>query len=313
MQSKRIEALKHSLDNGRVLLIDGGLATQLEHQGHDLNHPMWSAKLLLEDPDAIINAHLAYLRAGAQCIITSSYQASVAGFETLGLSKEKAIDALKLSVTLAKKAVDSYVEESSTASRPFVAASIGPYGAYLADGSEYRGNYGVSDETLYKFHSQRMSLLAQAGADFFACETIPSIQEAKVIATLLTENNQPGWISFSCQNLSQICEGSLFTDAIVSVENCAEIIAVGINCTAPEYVESLLKRGQQVTRKPLLVYPNSGECYHPDSKTWDGNADPQSSATSALRWVNAGASIIGGCCRMGPDHIKAMSEALKDR
>ncbi|TRX56776.1 homocysteine S-methyltransferase [Thalassomonas sp. M1454] len=290
-------------------IIDGGLATELEAQGHNLNHILWSAKLILEDPQAIIDAHLAYLNAGAKCIISASYQASIDGFTSLGLSQGQAIEAIKDSVELARAAVDIFHKQNPTFFKPLVAASVGPYGAYLADGSEYTGKYGLTDHQLKEFHQQRLDILSATSADLLACETIPSQQEAKVLNQLISVQDKPAWLCFSCKNEQHISDGSLLSESVKLLENNPNIIALGINCTAPQYLPALIDSLSTTTKKYIIVYPNSGEHFHSDTKTWHGTADPQECAEAAKAWINAGASIIGGCCRMGPEHIKAISES----
>ncbi|MEE9573445.1 MAG: homocysteine S-methyltransferase, partial [Candidatus Neomarinimicrobiota bacterium] len=176
------------------LLIDGGLSNLLEKHGHNLNHKLWSAKLLASEPEAIIEAHLAYLESGSHCITTSSYQATIPGFISIGYDMVTAEALIKKSVQLAENAIKRFRAKDF---KPLIAASIGPYGAYLADGTEYHGNYGVSDETLREFHEHRITLLDHSNADILACETIPSFQEAKVLAEMLKDTNKPAWVSFS--------------------------------------------------------------------------------------------------------------------
>ena len=181
------------------LLIDGGLSNVLEKQGCNLNHKLWSAKLLETNPEAIIQAHLTYLKFGTRCITTSSYQASIPGFMANGHDRITAEALILKSIQLAEIAIKRFEELGYNDFKPLIAASIGPYGAYLADGSEYHGNYGVTDETLREFHLDRIKLLDRSKADFFACETIPSFQEAKVLAEILKQTNKSAWVSFSCQ------------------------------------------------------------------------------------------------------------------
>lgn len=289
-----------------LVIIDGGLATELERQGYNLNHPLWSAKLLLENPKAIINAHLAYLHAGAKCVISASYQASIAGFMSLGVTEDEAEQAIKLSVELAREAVELYHQQHPSKTKPLVAASVGPYGAYLANGSEYTGEYTISDDALTEFHRKRLQLLASTSADLLACETIPNQQEARVLNLLIAEQNKPAWISFSCKSNSQISDGSPLVASAELLENNDKIVAVGINCTSPQLIADLISALHHRSSKRIIVYPNSGECFHADTKTWHGTADPMECAFAAQQWHSLGASIIGGCCRMGPEHIKAM-------
>lgn len=297
-----------------VILLDGGLSNQLEAQGLDLNSELWSAKLLLNNPAAIIEAHRHYLTAGADCIITASYQASILGFKKLGLSQKQAEAAITLSVDLACQAVEEHiVTQDLNYLRPLIAASIGPYGAYLADGSEYNGSYGVSNQQLSDFHSRRLELLDQSCADVLACETIPSLQEAKVLTQLLRKLNTPAWVSFSCQNGQQLNDGSAVEDVAVLFSQHPKVIAVGVNCTSPQYINELITRIKSVVNnKAVVVYPNSGENFDAMTKTWHGTSSPLSCAHAAKSWIESGASIIGGCCRMGPEHIQAMKAHVSD-
>ncbi len=293
------------------VILDGGLATELEAQGHDLNHPLWSAKLLLENPKAIVDAHLAYLNAGAECVISASYQASVEGFTSLGLNNLQAEQAIADSVALARQAVNQYQENHPNNKAPIVAASVGPYGAYLADGSEYHGNYQCTEAELYDFHKQRLKLLTSTSAELLACETIPSLLEANVLSNLLSELNKPFWLSFSCQNGEQINDGHLIKDAVNAIKGNPNLVAIGVNCTSPVYIEELIGNIKEQCDIPILVYPNSGEEYNPQTKTWHGTTNPDDCALAAKKWLQKGAHIIGGCCRMGPDHIKAIKAKIK--
>ncbi|NMP15611.1 homocysteine S-methyltransferase [Thalassotalea sp. Y01] len=299
------------LNQGNTLLLDGGMSNQLEEQGFDLNNSLWSAQLLLSAPTAIVAAHLHYLKSGAQCVITASYQASVAELTKLGLSENQASDLIVSSVTLAQHAVEQFMQLNPDAMRPFVAASIGPYGASLADGSEYHGNYGVSDEVLKTHHQTQMSLLTQTDADMLACETVPSLQEARVLTELLNKQTKPAWLSFSCKNGQQLNDGTPIEECVAALRDSANPIAFGVNCTNPTYMVELIERIKSVCNdKFIVVYPNSGEDYDAQSKTWHGTATPNECGLASEQWLNAGANIIGGCCRMGPKHIASIKAAL---
>jgi homocysteine S-methyltransferase len=292
------------------LLLDGGLSNELEHQGHDLNHKLWSAKLLATNPEAITAAHLAYLNAGAGCIITSSYQATIAGFQAMGYSQAEAEGFLLTSVVVAENAVNLYKSMSYTP--PLIAASIGAYGAYLADGSEYRGDYNITDAALKAFHEPRIKLLDTSNADFFACETIPSFQEAKVLGEILESTQKSAWLSFSCKDAEHINDGTPIAECADYFKNHPKIFAIGVNCTAPKHISGLIKALKSASGdKKIVVYPNSGEVYHADSKTWSGFSDPNFCTLMAAEWLDLGADIIGGCCRMGPKHIEAIGKAIK--
>jgi len=293
------------------LLIDGGLSNELERQGCNLNHKLWSAKMLETNPEAIIQAHLAYLFAGAQCITTSSYQASVPGFMALGCDKTMAESYILKSVHLAEEALKRFSTIDSISSKPLIAASIGPYGAYLADGSEYHGNYNISDKQLRVFHLSRIRILDRSNADFFACETIPSFQEAKVLAEILKWTQKSAWISFSCKDENHINDGTPIKECVTFLESHSNIFAIGANCTSPNYISGLIRSIKSESgSKQIVVYPNSGEAYSAESKTWLGVSDPELFLEMAKEWLQLGANIIGGCCRIGPDHIKCIGELL---
>ena len=293
------------------LLIDGGLSNVLESNGHDLNNKLWSAQLLETDPEAIIQAHCAYLVSGAQCITTASYQASVQGFMEMGRD-QKASEALLLnSVELAEKAIERALTLGHINTKPLVAASVGPYGAFLADGSEYRGDYGVSEEVLKEFHADRIRLLDNSNADIIACETIPSFKEAKVLGGLLNQTNKPSWISFSCKNGKQLNDGTAIDECVSLFAEHRKVFAVGVNCTAPKHVSALIIAiKNKCGSKKIVVYPNSGEAYNAKSKTWMGTSDPELFTRMAEEWIALGADIIGGCCRIGPDHIGAIRQKV---
>ncbi|MFY0685776.1 MAG: homocysteine S-methyltransferase [Cyclobacteriaceae bacterium] len=291
------------------VLIDGGLSNVLEEQGCDLNHPLWSAKLIHEHPDQIIDVHYKYLLAGAQIITTASYQASIPGYLAQGFDQKSAEAAISRSVGLAEEAILRAKSSGHIDYDPLIAGSIGPYGAYLADGSEYRGNYGVSQKDLIAFHKDRLTLLNRSNAHILACETIPSLQETKVLSKLLQATTKPSWISFSCKNESQINDGSTIEEAVEVIAHNSNVFAVGINCTAPQHVSGLIKRIKSCTStKKVIVYPNSGEAYNSTTKTWIGLSEPDQFVQMAREWKFLGADLIGGCCRIGPAHIRNMCD-----
>ncbi|MCK5674213.1 MAG: homocysteine S-methyltransferase [Spirochaetales bacterium] len=299
------------LETYSMMILDGAFATELEHRGCDLNDPLWSAKVLMENPEIIGKVHTDYYNAGADCVITASYQATYEGFEKRGLSGKEAEELIQLSVRIAAEARDSFWAETRNRKgrpKPLVAASVGPYGAFLADGSEYRGNYGLTVDELMNFHRKRLKTLIEAGPDILACETIPCLDEAKALTFLLEEN--PGvytWISFSAKDGRHINSGEEISACAEWLNNHKQVAAVGINCTAPKYMESLVSEIKKSTDKPVILYPNSGEEYLPDSKTWNGASIVESYSESAQGWYKSGASIIGGCCRTKPSDIKEIS------
>jgi len=301
------------LEDRPFLIIDGALATELERRGADLNDPLWSAKCLLERPDLVSAVHRDYFMAGADLATTATYQATFEGFERRGITPGGAARLMREAVALAAAARDEFwsaLENRGDRARPLIAASIGPYGAMLADGSEYRGRYGVSDAELAAFHAPRLRLLAQSGADLLACETIPCLREAIVISRLLEEHPAiSAWVSFSCRDGAHNAEGEPIADCAAAMDGNPRICAVGVNCTRPREVASLLHRMRERTDKPLAAYPNSGERYDALRKSWSGEAVRTSFGDYAREWYRAGARLIGGCCRTTPDDIRAIYAA----
>lgn len=305
---KNKTAFVERLVTGSPILLDGGLSNQLEAQNMDLNNELWCASLLIENPQEIVKAHKHYLDAGADCVTTASYQASYTGFESVGLSIEESNQLILKSVLLAKEAITNFMaEKTDKQAKPFIAASVGPFGASRADGSEYHGNYGVTDKELADFHRARLMLLDQSEADVLACETIPSFQEVKVLGDLLLQVKTPAWISFSCRDGQSLNDGTAVEHVVKQFIDHPTVVAVGINCTPPQFAEELVARIKQILpNKAVVVYPNSGETYDPTDKSWHGTTSPYACGQASQNWVKNGARIIGGCCRMGPEHIRAM-------
>ena len=302
------------LEHQGVLILDGGLATELEERGHDLNHPLWSARLLIDNPAEIAAVHRTYLEAGADCIISASYQSSIAGLAAEGLSEKAAKSMIQETVAIACQVRDDFMNtiEDDSRIRPLVAASIGPYGAFLANGAEFRGDYKISKKMLKDFHQPRWELLSQTSADIFACETIPSIDEAEVLRILLDESPEVcAWVSFSCKDGTHISDGTAIKECLSLFEDCPNLLAIGINCTSPAHILSLITQINQYNMsKLIIVYPNSGEHFDNVHKKWIGERSSQDFGKLALEWYTSGARIIGGCCRTGPDHISVIRNAL---
>ncbi|MBB3056785.1 homocysteine S-methyltransferase [Mucilaginibacter gotjawali] len=292
------------------VILDGAMATELESRGAHLNHALWSAKLLTEDPELIKQVHYDYLLAGADVITTASYQASFEGFAKNGYSTEQAVELMELSSKLAFEALDEAMKVMPRKVKPLIAGSVGPYGASLADGSEYRGNYGVSIEFLKSFHRQRMKVLIETGVDLLACETIPCLDEAIALKEVLAEfPGTQAWISFSCKDDRHISSGEDFADAVKLLDQTDHVIAIGINCTAPQYIESLIKIGKANTSKAILVYPNKGEVYDAVDKIWLPSITNHAHfIDDAKVWYAAGSTIIGGCCRTTPADISQLKQ-----
>ncbi|MBN8251018.1 homocysteine S-methyltransferase [Priestia flexa] len=306
--------IQHILHTHPLIVLDGALATELERYGCDLNDSLWSAKVLVEKPEAIKQVHKDYFAAGADCAITASYQTTIEGFAKRGINKEEAIRLMKLSAELAIEARDEFwqTNQTNTRPKPLVAGSVGPYGAYLADGSEYTGDYSLTEEELIGFHRPRIKALLEAGVDLLACETIPSLQEAKAIVRVLKEfPDAYAWVSFSAKDEEHISNGTVAAACAEWLSSHEQVVAVGINCTPPQYVKSLIKSMKAKTKTPLLVYPNSGEQYDPTSKTWGGVEAEQSYQCFASDWRQAGAQLIGGCCRTTPEDIESITKLTR--
>jgi homocysteine S-methyltransferase len=295
-----------------LVILDGALATELERRGCDLNDPLWSAKILLEQPDVIYQVHLDYFRAGADCATTASYQATFAGFEKRGLTHAQARALIQKSVQIAMQARDAFWSDAQNRvgrARPFVAASIGPYGAFLHDGSEYRGDYAWSEIELMDFHRERMATLIDAGADMLACETIPTLVEARALVRLLDEfPSMSAWFSFTARDGEHISHGEPFAEVVAEIAPHPQVAAIGVNCSSPRYISLLVQIARQATDKPIVVYPNSGETYDVTTNTWQGTIACADFGPQTREWYELGARVIGGCCRTTPDHIREIAQ-----
>lgn len=285
-----------------ITVLDGGLATELEAQGHDLSGPLWSAKMLRDEPEAIAAAHRAFFEAGAQVAISASYQASFPGFESVGIGPERAAALMRRSVTIAQNVRDELRPDGG-----LVAASVGPYGATLMDGSEYRGDYDLGVEELREFHRPRLETLATAGAELFAVETIPCLAEVEAICAELAGSRHPAWMSFSVRD-GRLASGEPLEEAFRMASDVEEVVAVGVNCCPPADVAPALEIAHAVTTKPLLAYPNSGQTWNAQTREWEGES--RFSLSMVATWKRLGAKTIGGCCRVTPDDIRALATYL---
>ncbi|KAI4357822.1 hypothetical protein L6164_001746 [Bauhinia variegata] len=309
---------------GGCAITDGGFATQLERHGASINDPLWSALCLIKDPNLIKKVHLEYLEAGADILVTSSYQATLPGFLSKGLSIEEGEELLERSVKLAIEARDSFWNSLKSNlghkhRRALVAASIGSYGAYLADGSEYKGCYGpdVNLEKLKDFHRRRLQVLVKAGPDILAFETIPNKLEAQACVELLEEERVkiPSWICFTSVDGENAPSGERFKDCLDVINKSDKVIAVGINCAPPHFMENLISKFKLLTKKAIVVYPNSGEIWDGKAKKWLPSKcfNDDNFGVHAKKWRDAGAKIIGGCCRTTPSTIEVISKALREK
>ncbi|MEU6916126.1 homocysteine S-methyltransferase [Streptomyces olindensis] len=291
--------LAEALAAGTVVL-DGGMSNQLESAGHDLSDELWSARLLAEQPEAVTEAHLAYFRAGADVAITSSYQATFEGFAKHGIDHDRAAELMALSVELAREAA-----RRARVARPlWVAASAGPYGAMLADGSEYRGRYGLTVDELERFHRPRLEVLASARPDVLALETVPDADEATALLRAVRGLGVPAWLTYSVAG-GRTRAGQPLEEAFALAADADEVIAVGVNCCAPEDVDAAAATAARVTGKPVVVYPNSGETWDAGARAWTGRSS--FTAGQVRGWQQAGARLIGGCCRVGPEAIAGIA------
>lgn len=307
---KRLEEL--DLEDLRIL--DGGMATELERRGCKLDGPLWSAGALERAPAIIAQVHRDYLEAGADCLVTASYQVSEEGFRELGRATvdaaEGAAGALRSAVALAEDVRRNYQLENRR--KIWIAAGLGPYGAALHNGAEYHGNYDCSFENLVGFHSRRLAVLQGTNADFIAFETIPSAEEASAIVAALSQYPLlAASVSFTCRDAQHVAHGEALRDCARTLEGAAQVIATGVNCTHPKFILPLIRELASVTRKPIAVYPNSGEGWDAERHCWTGRGETAGFGEMALAWREAGAQWIGGCCRTGPEQIRAVARALR--
>jgi homocysteine S-methyltransferase len=294
------------------MILDGGLATELERRGQDVSGALWSAEVLQTAPDVIEQLHYDYFAAGARCAISASYQASYEGFAARGLGTDETTALLRRSVELAQAARARYRRDHPADRRQlYVAASVGPYGAISHDGAEYRGDYGLTQEQLVAFHARRFGVLATSGADFLACETIPVLDEALALATLLAQYpDARAWMSFTSTDGIHTAHGESLSNCARLLNRVPNVIAIGVNCVKPEIVGDAIRALRAGTGKAIVVYPNSGEQWDGKTRSWHGSWDHESLAALAPQWVSAGARMIGGCCRIGPRGIAALDQAL---
>jgi homocysteine S-methyltransferase len=292
------------------IMLDGGLSTHLEAMGHDLSTALWSARLIADEPDAVVAAHADFLAAGAQVATSATYQASFSGFATIGLDAAAAERMMRRGVNLAVRARD---EASGDGESRWVAASVGPYGAMLADGSEYRGDYGRSVAELREWHRPRLAVLTDAGADVLAIETIPCAAEVEALVAELAGTGVPAWISVTARMHDGVpctAAGEPLSDVFGAVRGVDEVIAVGVNCCEAQSAADMLRAATVSAGKPGVVYPNSGEVWDAGARRWTGSGsfDP----ALVQDWRSAGAVLIGGCCRVEPEAVAAISVGLRD-
>jgi homocysteine S-methyltransferase len=305
--------IKEILDTWKVFILDGGLATEIQDRGYDLNDELWSAKALIENPDILEQVHYEYYRAGADVAITASYQASLAGFTKRGYSPAEAEHFISLSVAVAQKARDRFweglsPEEKQSRAYPLVAGSVGPYAAYFSDGSESRPYAaGISKQDFITYHVPRIAILVKAGVDLIAAETLPSLLEAEAILEILKDYPEVyAWISFHGATDHTISEGTAIATCAQVLDAYEQVAAIGVNCTYPQHIASLLQDARANTTKPIIVYPNAGDTFNAKTKEWDRVPHDYNFGALTEAWYTMGAQVIGGCCRTTPADIKAI-------
>jgi homocysteine S-methyltransferase len=303
-----------------VRVLDGGFASELEYLGAKIDGPLWSAHVLEDAPEKVVAVHRAYLEAGADCILTASYQVSRMGYAEYGLPEARADQALLKAAELAQQAVKEWrietgAEATGAERRVVVASSLGPFGAALHNGSEYHGNYGRSFAEIVAFHRSRIEVLGatmkDAAAvkdgsvpDLLAFETLPSLEEARAIYEALRDfPDLPVWFSFTCRDEKHVAHGELLRECAALVAALPQAVAVGVNCTYPALIEGLIGELKAATLKLIVVYPNSGEGWDAEKRVWTGASDAVGFGESAKKWFAAGAQIVGGCCRTRPEHV----------
>ncbi|MGT2757750.1 homocysteine S-methyltransferase [Streptococcus ovuberis] len=308
------------LTEEELLILDGALGTELESRGYDVSGNLWSANYLLENPQVIKNIHLDYLMAGADLLTTSSYQATIPGLLAAGLTRNEAIEVIRLTVRLAQEARDAFWkalsdEERSQRRYPLIGGDVGPYAAFLANASEYTGDYGgVTVEALRSIHCERMAILLEAGVDFLCIETIPNRWEVEALLQLLAEefSESQAYLSLVSLDGEHLPDGTELSEIAHQVDQSSQVLAVGINCSAPDILDQALEYLKQGCQKPLIAYPNSGEIYDVGTESWQAlPADAPSLLDWARRWQERGTKILGGCCRTRPEDIAVLARGLK--
>lgn len=306
-------SLEDILEKNGIMVIDGSMSTALEALGADNSSKLWTAAALAENPDLVKQVHIDYFKAGADCGITCTYQATIPGLKEHGYTNEEAERLIADSIRIFLEARDEWWEsEGKVAGRayPICLAGLGPYGAYLADGSEYTGNYGVSDNVLYEFHRRRLEIVKEAGAEIALIETQPSLNEAIIAANICEELDFDYWISFSCRDGYRINEGDKISDcARVLSDGFPHLKMIGVNCSKPEYIASLIRELKSASDLPIGVYPNSGLIYDPETKTWTQPQNVMNFGAYALDYMQAGAVAVGGCCTTACEQIKQVVSA----
>lgn len=292
------------LDAGRTVVLDGGLGTELERRGYRDLDRLWSSALVEVDPAALREVHRDFLLAGSDVIATATYQAAVPTLIECGHERGSAMRVLRDAVRLAVEERDAHAPSA------LVAASIGPFGAHLADGSEYTGAYRLSDDELHAFQSARWHLLAESDADLLACETMPSLADVRACVRLMKETPERwAWISLMCRDAGHLVDGTALTEVLALLDDVPNLAAVGANCVPPCLVPALMDAFRAATPLPLMIYPNASNAWKMEMGRPLDELSPAEFAAQSVAWRSHGAQIIGGCCKTTPSHVQALKAA----
>jgi homocysteine S-methyltransferase len=310
---------RDGVDLSWARVVDGGMATELEHLGADITGPLWSAHVLEDAPEKVVAVHLTYLEAGADVLLTASYQVSRKGYAEYGLAAGLADAALLRAVELARLARSEYFAVAG-GRKVLIAASLGPYGAALHNGAEYTGDYACSYGELVAFHRERIAVFAEAGLgirpDLLAFETLPSLEEARAIGEALEAESErwpelAAWFCFNCPDARaarlEVAHGELLRECAGLAAGFPQTVAVGVNCTHPKWIAGLIGELKAASDQPVVVYPNSGEDWDAEARCWIGSGDAAGFGELSREWYAGGAQMVGGCCRTRPEHIRQVA------
>lgn len=299
------------LTEDRTVILDGGLGTELERRGHQNLGRLWSTSLVASNPAVVREVHRDYLAAGADVIATATFQAALPTLLECGYDRESAVDLLREAVRLAVRERDDFVRQAGGRRTRLVAASIGPFGAHLADGSEYTGRYTLNANEIADFQRERWQILADAGADLIACETMPTAADVQAVVRLLRETPQRwAWISLVCRDASHLADGTPLPLVFEHLNDVPNLAAVGINCIPPRLAPAAIETLRSLTSLPIAVYPNASNAWDMEARQPLDQLGAAEFAGAARVWKSAGAQIIGGCCRTTPEHIAAIHRSV---
>lgn len=296
----------------KILVSDGGMGTEIEKLNIIKNPELWSSDALINHPNAIYKIHQAYLKSGANILTTATYQANPIFLKAQHAILSNGHTLIGRAVDIVKKVKTDFVNANPFEQQPLIAGSVGPYGAYLNDGSEYTGNYDLTIDTLKKFHYPHLKLLAENDVDFFAFETIPNFTEATALNDLLRESfpNSMAWLSLSINDNLDLCDDTPLAKVLNYIADNPQIFAIGVNCTNIENINPIIQILKTHTSKAIVVYPNNGDIYNKEEGKWIPRADSPSFTEVVPTWIKSGATIIGGCCRTTPKDIQDISNIV---